>query len=76
MGWSEIPEGYGATFEVSRAPMWLRILHGLPFVDRFAYPLLVARGYGMLRAHPGLLTDALGPVTGGWRVEPTPPNAS
>jgi len=70
VGWSEIPYGYGATFEVSHAPVWLRALYRLPFVDRFAYPLLVARGYGVLRAHLDLPTDALGPVTGGWRVEP------
>lgn len=68
-GWNDIPRGYGARFEVERAPLWLRVLFATPFVDRFAYPLLVRRGLGVLGPHPGFPVDRLGPVPDGWRVE-------
>jgi hypothetical protein len=67
-GWNSIPIGYGATFDVAAAPLWLRLLFQAPFVDRFAYPLLVKRGLGMLSPHPGWPSERLGPVTAGWRV--------
>jgi hypothetical protein len=44
---TNIPEGYGATFDVASAPLWLRVWFTTPFVDRFAYPLLVKRGFGI-----------------------------
>ena len=68
-GWNVIPDGYGARFEVDDAPRWLRLLYRTPFVDRFAYPLLVKRGLGVLSPHPGRSSDRLGPVTRGWRVD-------
>lgn len=69
-GWNDIPPGYGASFEVARAPAWIRILFKTPFLDRFAYPLLVRRGLGVLHAFPDRSPDELGPVRGHWRVEP------
>jgi hypothetical protein len=69
-GWNDIPQGYGATFEVARAPAWLRMLYSTPFIDRFAHPLLVRRGLGVLRPSPSWPPERLGPVEGGWRVEP------
>ncbi|MGI8723425.1 MAG: hypothetical protein ACR2JG_14530 [Geodermatophilaceae bacterium] len=53
-GWSHVPEGYGAAFAVGKASWWLRIWFRTPFFDRYAYPMLVARGLGVLRPHPGL----------------------
>ncbi|MDX6199470.1 MAG: hypothetical protein QOJ79_2621 [Actinomycetota bacterium] len=67
-GWNAIPTGYGATFDVGAAPWWLRLLFHAPSVDRFAYPLLVKRGLGVLSPHPGWPRERLGPVAGGWRV--------
>lgn len=67
-GWSKIPEGYGASFEVNKAPWWLKLWFHTPFIDRYAYPLLVQRGHGVLRAHPGVSAAALGPVSSGWRI--------
>ena len=51
-GWNHIPEGYGARFDVKAAPLWLRFLVNTPFIDSFAYPLLVKRGHGYLRTSP------------------------
>jgi len=69
-GWNRIPQGYGATFDVAAAPWWLRAWFRTPFVDRFAYPVMVERGYGWLCAHPGTTEAEREPVTGGWRVRP------
>jgi len=66
-GWVDIPRGYGAEFDLRDAPWWLRFWFRMPFLDRFAYPVVVRRGYGWLAAHPG---NELGPVTGGWKVRP------
>lgn len=69
-GWNHIPAGYGARFDVAAAPAWLRMLFHAPFVDRFAYPLLVRRGHGYLQPSPDAAAAELGPVDGGWRLDP------
>jgi len=69
-GWNHIPKGYGARFEVRAAPLCLRLLFNIPFIDRFAYPLLVNRGHGYLRTSPESQAERLGDVRGGWRVDP------
>jgi len=69
-GWNEIPAGYGATFDVASAPGWLRALYRTPFIDRFAYPMLVSRGLGTLTPHPAPDPRHLGEVGTGWRIEP------
>ena len=69
-GWNHVPEGYGASFDVAAAPWWLRALYGTPLLDRFAYPLLVRRGHGCLRASPSPPPGGRGEVAGGWRVAP------
>ena len=66
-GWNDVPLGYGARFEVSSAPVWLCVLFGTPFVDRFAHPLLVQCGRGVLTPHPGWPQEQAGKVDGGWR---------
>ncbi len=68
-GWNDIPRGYGARFDTASAPAWLQILSATPFLDRFAYPLLVHRGLGFLTPHPGWPATKFAPVTGGWRLE-------
>jgi len=56
-GWNSIPVGYGAQFDLHGAPWWLRVWFHTPFVDRYAYPAVVRRGFGWLSPQPGL-TDA------------------
>ena len=51
-GWDHIPRGYGAEFVLDDAPWWLRLWFHTPFVDRYAHPAVVSRGYGFLTAHP------------------------
>lgn len=68
-GWNDLPRGYGARFDVRAAPVWLRILEALPFVDRFAYPLLVRRGHGYLSPHPGWPPEALDELRDGWLLD-------
>ena len=69
-GWNEIPDGYGAWFDLNRAPLWLRLWFRTPFLDRFAYPVVVRRGFGHLTAHPGWSPDQLGEIGPGWRTDP------
>ena len=69
-GWNSIPSGAGAVFDTRSAPLWLRVLHHLPFVDRFAYPRLVARGCGFLSVGDPELFDPDGATAKGWRILP------
>lgn len=62
--------GYGAQFDLHGAAWWLRVWFHTPFLDRYADPVLVRRGYGWLVPHPGLTGDELGPVPAGWRIRP------
>src|SRR5204862_5863828 len=69
-GWNSIPVGYGAEFDLHGAPWWLRVWSHTPFVDRFAYPAVVRRGFGWLSPQPGLTVAELGRVPAGWRIRP------
>jgi len=69
-GWNHIPTGYGATFESQSAPWWLRAWFNTPLIDRFAYPLLIRRGFGWLTAFPTTTDQHPEPVTHGWRIRP------
>jgi len=64
-GWNDIPAGYSASFDTEAAPWWLGLWMRGPFIDRFAYPVMVRRGYGYLHPMPG---SELGPITGNWKV--------
>jgi hypothetical protein len=66
-GWNHIPEGYSATFDVSSAPLWLRVWFRTPFVDRFAYPVMVKRGFGYLRRDDSWHENPA-PMSGGWKL--------
>ena len=69
-GWSHVPAGYAADFDVRAAPVWLRLWCRTPFLDRFAYPRLVERGLGYLTPHPGVAPADREQVGGGWRFRP------
>lgn len=69
-GGNQISAGYGARFDVNASPLWLRALFNTPFLDRFAYPLLVRRGHGYLKPSPGMAPQGLGDVPAGWRIDP------
>jgi hypothetical protein len=71
-GWNHVPHGYGATFDIGGAPWWLRAWFRTPFVDRFAYPVLVDRGLGWLTVHPGPPTELQAPVPKGWLIRGGP----
>jgi hypothetical protein len=70
IGWNSIPDGYGAHFDLKGAPWWLRVWFHTPFIDRFAYPVVVRRGFGFLGRMPGYTDEQLGAVVGGWRIDP------
>jgi hypothetical protein len=69
-GWNEIPDGYGALFDIRRAPLWLRLWFRTPILDKFAYPVVVRRGFGHLTAHPGWVPKQLGDVGPGRHIDP------
>jgi hypothetical protein len=69
-GWNAVPDGYGAWFEISRAPWWLRLWFRTPIVDKFAYPVLVRRGFGNLTPDPGWAPEHPGEVGPGWTIAP------
>lgn len=61
---------YCARFDTDAAPPWLRVLYRTPFLDRFAYPLMVRPGYGYLQPFPDADATDLAPFPGGgWRPE-------
>lgn len=67
-GWDHIPHGYGAQFVLDGAPWWLRLWFNTPFIDRYAHPRAVERGYGFLIPSPAY-DEAAREVPGpGWRV--------
>jgi len=67
-GWNYIPDGYGMGLDPSAAPLWLRLWLRIPFLDRFAYPIMVSRGFAWLTPdeHPAMQRQEPPP---GWRVE-------
>ena len=69
-GWNTIPDGYGARFETSRTPLWLRLWFRTPVLDKFAYPVVIRRGFGYLTPNLGQPADTLGEVAPGWQVSP------
>lgn len=69
-GWNEIPDGYGAWFDIRHAPLWLRLWFRTPILDRFAYPVVVRRGLGYLTADSGRVPEQLGEVGPGWHIDP------
>jgi len=68
-GWNVIPPGYGARFDVAAAPLWLRVFFRTPFIDRFAYPLMVRRGHAYLAPSPDSAEKRDPFPIGGWRLE-------
>jgi hypothetical protein len=69
-GWNHVPEGYGASFDVASAPLWLQLWFRTPLLDRWAYPRMVQRGFGFLPPHPGVPPEGREEISGGWRLRP------
>lgn len=69
-GWKHIPRGYGAEFELDGAPWWLRLWFHTPFIDRYAHPKVVARGYDFLSPHPHYDEAQCEVPAPGWQVRP------
>lgn len=68
-GWNYIPEGYGLSWDLKSAPIWLRLWFHCPLVDRFAYPVLIRRGAAWLTPHPDFPEVDRDPVPSGWLVQ-------
>ena len=69
-GWNYIPRGYGLSWDLSGAPLWLRVWFRIPLLDRFAYPVVVRRGFGWLTPFPDWPPTDLEEVPDGWQVRP------
>jgi hypothetical protein len=77
-GRNHVAGGYGASFDVTSAPWWLRLWFRTPFLDRWAYPRLVARGFGYLTPHPRVPLQDREEIPAGRRLRPErhePPGA-
>ena len=70
-GWDHIPRGYRADFVLDDAPGWLRLWFHIPFIDRYAYPKVVARGHGFLTPHPNYDQVESEVPAPGWRFHPS-----
>jgi len=68
-GWNFVPRGYGLGWEAAKLPLLLRVLIRTPFIDRFAYPMMVRQGLAWLKPHPGWEEADRAPVPPGWRVD-------
>ncbi|BDR53212.1 hypothetical protein KIM372_11190 [Bombiscardovia nodaiensis] len=64
------PPGSVTVFDLYHAPAGLILLHALPFVDRFAPPILLAHGYGYAARNPDDSEpfDAERAADKGWKV--------
>jgi len=69
-GWNYIPRGYGMQWDLSDAPLWLRAWFRFPFLDRFAYPVVVHRGFAWLSPHHASDEGDREQVPPGWRIAP------
>ena len=68
-GWNYIPKGYGLGWDLREAPLWLRFWFRTPFLDRFAYPVVIRRGFAWLNPHPWWREEDRERVPSGWCVE-------
>lgn len=48
LGWNVLPAGCVVEFKFEDGPRWLEILALIPYFERFAYPIAVKRGLGIL----------------------------
>ena len=69
-GWNYIPRGYGLQWDLTDAPLWLRMWFHSPILDRFAYPVVVHRGFAWLSPHRGWQETDREEVPPGWRIAP------
>ena len=72
-GWNYIPRGYGLQWDLSQAPLWLRAWFRFPVLDRFAYPVVIRRGFASLSPHRGWADEDREQVPPGWRITATEP---
>lgn len=48
IGWNVLPDDFVTEFKFEDGPRWLKILAFTPYFERFAYPIAVRRGLGIL----------------------------
>lgn len=71
LGWNSIPDGYGVVVRLDDSPNWLRFWFHTPYIDRFAYPVMVRRGFARLVPQPGTPGEDLARLhRAGWQVDP------
>ncbi len=56
------------SWDMTRAPVWLRVWRLIPFIDRFAYPVMVRRHVAYLVPEPAWPEGERDPVPVGWLV--------
>jgi hypothetical protein len=68
-GWNDLPDDCVAEFKFEDGPRWIRILALTPYFERFAYPVAVRRGLGILwcNAFDRVETETLESL--GWIIE-------
>jgi hypothetical protein len=72
-GWNYIPRGYGLQWDLSGSPRWLRVWFRFPVLDRFAYTVVIRRGFASVTPHRGWTDEDREQVPPGWRITAAEP---
>jgi hypothetical protein len=74
VGWNIIPANCSAEVEFENAPTWLKALALTPYFERFAYPIAVRKGFGVIWAENMGETEIQDLERRGWVVNRRPKN--
>lgn len=69
LGWNVLPNDCAAEFKFDDGPSWLKVLALTPYFDRFAYPIAVRRGLGILWGTTFSQSQREALATSGWILQ-------
>ena len=68
-GWNDIPDCDSAEFRFEDGPKWLRALALTPFFERYAYPIAINKGLGILWCETVIPVGLAELSAAGWKVK-------
>ncbi len=66
--WDQLPDNYLTDFQFENGPKWLRTLALTPYFERFAYPIAIKRGLGVIWCSQAKETEIQTLKSWGWKV--------